>query len=123
MLFIDAPAGVGFSYYLDSEEANTNDYITAHDNLAALLAFFRKFPEYAFHDFYITGESYGGIYIPTLAYNIQLYNENTSSSRINLKGIAVGNGCTDWTVDCDPALMELAFSHALYGYDMYNNFT
>lgn len=123
VIYLDSPAGVGFSYYLDSEEANTNDYITAHDNLASLISWFQKFPEFAFHDFYITGESYGGIYIPTLAYNIQLYNQATSSARINLKGIAVGNGCTDWSVDTTPALLQMGFTHSLYGYDMYSNFT
>jgi carboxypeptidase C (cathepsin A) len=35
------------------------------------------------------GESYAGIYVPTLAYAI-----HTSKSTINLKGIMVGNGCT-----------------------------
>ena len=123
IIYLDSPAGVGFSYYLDQEEANTNDYITAHDNLASLISWFQKFPEFAFHDFYITGESYGGIYIPTLAYNIQLYNQATSSARINLKGIAVGNGCTDWTFDTTPALLTMGFTHALYGYEMYNNMT
>ena len=33
-------------------------------------AFFKKFPEYASHDFYISGESYGGVYVPTLASSI-----------------------------------------------------
>lgn len=123
VIYLDSPAGVGFSYYLDPEEANTNDYITAHDNLSSMVSWFQKFPEFALHDFYITGESYGGIYIPTLAYNILLFNENTSSNRINLKGIAVGNGCTDWEFDTTPALLTLAWTHSLYGYEMYNNFT
>jgi serine carboxypeptidase-like clade 2 len=81
-----------------------------------MLAWFEKFPEYKDHDFYITGESYGGVYVPTLAYNVLLHNE-ASLNKINLKGIAVGNGVTDWELDCNPALVDLAWSHALYDYE------
>ena len=61
---------------------------TAIDNFNALLQFFNGFSEYSSNDFYITGESYAGIYVPTLAQQV-----HESNSNINLKGIMVGNGC------------------------------
>ena len=72
------------------------------------------------NEFYITGESYGGIYVPTLAYNVLQHNANTPFSRINLKGIAVGNGATDWSVDTTPATMKMLWSHSLFNYKYYN---
>ena len=39
----------------------------AKDNHAALKTFMNLYPEFAKHDLYLTGESYGGIYIPTLS--------------------------------------------------------
>ena len=45
----------------------------------------------------MTGESYAGIYVPYLAREIIEYNKHPSSAgkKIALKGIMVGNACTD----------------------------
>lgn len=50
-------------------------------------------PEYVGRDFYITGESYAGHYVPAIAY--YLLNEAYPPVQLNLKGIAIGNGLTD----------------------------
>jgi len=51
-----------------------NDSNTASDGLAAVVDFFKKFPEYRKSRFYISGESYAGKYIPDLAVLIDKYN-------------------------------------------------
>ena len=52
------------------------DSAVAKDNLYALLWFFNvKFPEYADHAFWVSGESYAGIYVPYLAWHIDEYNK------------------------------------------------
>lgn len=90
MLYIEAPVGVGFSYSTD-DNYKCDDDRTANQNMMAVEAFFAKFPDLAKNDLYIFGESYAGIYVPTLAEAIL---QNPSYSGAPLKGIAVGNGCS-----------------------------
>lgn len=93
MIFLESPVGVGFSYSDNPDvDYNTNDNKTALDNYRFLIEFFKHFPEYKEHDFYIAGESYAGIYIPTLVDTIRIMNQNATDN-INLKGFMVGNGC------------------------------
>jgi carboxypeptidase C (cathepsin A) len=40
-----------------------NDSSTAADNFVSLKAFFSLFPEYKANEFWISGESYAGIYV------------------------------------------------------------
>lgn len=89
MVYIEQPVGVGFSYSTEREYACTDDTAAA-DNLAALTSFFEKYPTLRDRELFIFGESYAGIYVPTLAEAI-LKSQNTS---LNLAGIAVGNGCS-----------------------------
>jgi carboxypeptidase C (cathepsin A) len=68
MIFIEAPAGVGYSICPDKSECFFTDDNTAADNLVAVRnLFIMKFPELQKNEIYITGESYAGIYIPTLS--------------------------------------------------------
>lgn len=122
VLYIEAPAGVGFSPLGDVSNNYTTDQITAHDNVLALLQFFKGFYEYRSNDFYISGESYAGIYVPTLALAIVNYNSYAPFQPINLVGIAVGNGCTDWTYDTSPAYMRMLATHGMLSSYWINQF-
>jgi carboxypeptidase C (cathepsin A) len=59
MVFIEAPAGVGFSYAQNTDDYNTGDKQTAIDNYNTIQSFLKRFPEYQTNDLYITSESYG----------------------------------------------------------------
>ncbi|KAK6144128.1 hypothetical protein DH2020_020948 [Rehmannia glutinosa] len=89
VLFLESPAGVGFSYSnTTADYNNTGDTTTANDAYTFLVNWLERFPQYKARDFYITGESYAGHYVPQLAYTILLNNKNTNQTVINLKGIA-----------------------------------
>ncbi|PRQ27610.1 putative carboxypeptidase D [Rosa chinensis] len=47
-------------------------------------------------NFFITGESYAGHYVPQLASTILSQNKVTNETKINLKGIAIGNAWIDY---------------------------
>ena len=69
VLYIEQPAGVGYSFCDTTVGANDctfDDNQAAEDNLQVILSWFEKYPEYKENDLYISGESYAGIYVPYL---------------------------------------------------------
>ncbi|XP_006652175.2 serine carboxypeptidase 1-like [Oryza brachyantha] len=95
MVYLDSPAGVGMSYSLNKSDYTTGDLKTAADAHTFLLKWFELYPEFQSNPFYISGESYAGIYIPTLADEVVKGIEKNLKPRINLKGYLIGNGATD----------------------------
>ncbi|KAJ0246206.1 hypothetical protein HA466_0177650 [Hirschfeldia incana] len=112
LLFVESPAGVGWSYSNTSSDYNTGDETTAKDMLVFLLRWFSKFPELKGHDFFLTGESYAGHYIPQLADAIHSYNRKSSGFKINVKGIAIGNPLLKLETDTSAAY-EFLWSHGI----------
>ncbi|KAJ3697228.1 hypothetical protein LUZ61_000933 [Rhynchospora tenuis] len=121
MLYVDSPAGVGFSYSSNSSDyEGVNDKKTARDNLIFLQRWFAKFPQYKDRDLYITGESYAGHYVPQLA---QLIVESNKKWKFfNLKGIALGNPVLEFATDFN-SRAEFFWSHGLISDSTYRIFT
>ncbi|KAM3265391.1 serine carboxypeptidase-like 40 [Capsicum annuum] len=113
VLFLESPAGVGFSYTNMSRDLNTTgDRRTANDNVVFLLNWLERFPEYMNRDFYISGESYAGHYVPQLAHAILHHNKLANRTLINLKGIIIGNAVINDDTDTI-GNYEFFASHAL----------
>ena len=91
VVYLEAPCGVGFSYSPNDEDLVSGDNQTATDSLAALQELFDLFPEYKKNPFYVSGESYGGVYVPTLS--LKIYQ---SGALPQMAGFLVGNGVFDW---------------------------
>jgi len=92
VMWVDQPPGTGFS----KGAWDHNEDGVAEDMYQFLQAFFQAMPQYN-KRFYVTGESYAGHYIPAVTHrifegNLKLAEGNV---RIDLKGMAIGNGLTD----------------------------
>lgn len=96
MLYIDQPAGTGFSYTNAKEGFVRNMSELADQLYFVLKQFFQLFPWLQSTPFYIAGESYAGKYIPAIANTIvEAQQLNCTEVRINLQGLAMGNALTD----------------------------
>ncbi|XP_058748482.1 serine carboxypeptidase-like [Vicia villosa] len=95
ILFVDQPTGTGFSYTTDDTDIRHDEDGVSNDLYDFLQAFFKEHPQFTKNDFYITGESYAGHYIPAFASRVHQGNKAKEGIHINLKGFAIGNGLTN----------------------------
>jgi carboxypeptidase C (cathepsin A) len=117
---VPQPINTGFSYSNDERDRVFDEKVVAADMLDFLAEFREAHPAYFKNDLYVTGESYGGHYVPAVTYGIFKYNQvrrgwhimqNRSAGRtlltgghmrcsqdakkpFCLKGMAIGNGLT-----------------------------
>uniref|UniRef100_A0A3B6DCX1 Carboxypeptidase n=1 Tax=Triticum aestivum TaxID=4565 RepID=A0A3B6DCX1_WHEAT len=96
MIYLDSPAGVGMSYSLNKSDYTTGDLKTAADAHTFLLKWFELYPEFQSNPFYISGESYAGIYIPTLADEVVKGTQKALKPKINLKDVSAACHGTFW---------------------------
>ncbi|CAL4901607.1 unnamed protein product [Urochloa decumbens] len=95
LLFIDSPLGTGFSAAPSPADIPTNQSVIAAHLLAALQSFFALDPAFRARPFFLTGESYAGKYVPAAGAHILDTNPTLPESlRVNLRGVAIGNGLT-----------------------------
>nr|CAD2196576.1 unnamed protein product [Meloidogyne enterolobii] len=115
IVFIEAPAGVGYSYSSDGN-TTTNDDLTSLENYEAIKQFFARHNTFRNHSVYITGESYGGVYLPTLGARIV---DGQGEFPINLKGMAIGNGYMNAKMNIDTSV-RFAYGHGIIDQKVWN---
>ncbi|KAH9404020.1 hypothetical protein TYRP_014534 [Tyrophagus putrescentiae] len=118
MLYLESPVNVGFSYNSShlAEVDMYNDEAATDAKYNALVSFFKKFPHLKKNKFYMTGESYGGVYLPLLTRKIL---DNKQENGINLQGIAIGNGVYDIDI-LSQSRIEFSYFHGLIGIDRWD---
>ncbi|CAI8028703.1 Serine carboxypeptidase S10 family member 1 [Geodia barretti] len=92
LLYVDQPAGTGFSYVTNPLGYETNERQIATELWDFIRQFYQLYPKYSTLDLYIFGESYAGHYVPATG---QVIVESNSIYAKNLKGIGIGNGWVD----------------------------
>ncbi|KAL4591582.1 hypothetical protein LXL04_004551 [Taraxacum kok-saghyz] len=104
LIYVDQPTGTGFSYSSSDQDIRHDETGVSNDLYFFLQAFFKAHPDYVNNDFFITGESYAGHYIPAFAARVNQGNKKKEGIHINLKGFGIGNGLTD------PAIQYKAYT-------------
>ncbi|CAL5333837.1 hypothetical protein CsSME_00015950 [Camellia sinensis var. sinensis] len=122
IIYLDSPAGVGFSYSGNKSDYITGDLKTASDSHTFLLKWFELYPEFLSNPFFICGESYAGVYVPTLAYEVMKGIDAGEKPVLNFKGYIVGNGVTDEEFDGN-ALVPFAYGMGLISQDLFEEVT
>lgn len=116
MIFVDNPVGTGFSYTEDAACFSENMDDVSVNLYSLLTTFFTAFPAYLTVDFYITGESYAGKYVPSISYYIHTQNLMNPPTRINLVGLSVGDGLMDPLTQI-PGYGQLLFNEGMASRD------
>ncbi|KAI3715962.1 hypothetical protein L6452_22959 [Arctium lappa] len=110
IIFLDQPAGSGFSY------ARTPKGYIANDTLSAMqiYQFLRKWlvdhPKFLKNPFYLGGDSYSGIVLPMAVHEIYNGIEVGEWPQINIKGYLLGNPMTDTSSDYNS---RIPFAHQM----------
>lgn len=90
LVFVDQPAGTGFSY---TDTYDSELYQISYAFMVFLKKYFEVFPEDRHNEISLAGESYAGQYIPYIASAILAHNKDAEEDdKFNLKGLLIGNG-------------------------------
>ncbi|KAH8509026.1 hypothetical protein H0E87_010965 [Populus deltoides] len=112
LLFVESPAGVGWSYSNTSSDYTIGDAKIADDMHMFFLKWYDKFPEFKSRELFLTGESYAGHCIPQLAEVPLDHNAQSPDFKFNIKGVAISNPLLrlNWDI---PATFKIFWSHGM----------
>ncbi|CAL5191954.1 unnamed protein product [Lathyrus oleraceus] len=122
IIYLDSPVGVGFSYSKNTSQYETGDEKTATDSHTFLLKWFELYPEFLANPLFLAGESYAGVYVPTLAHKVVQGIEAGIKPKLNFKGYLIGNPVADEIFDGN-ALVPFAHGMGLISDQILKNIT
>jgi len=105
LLYVDQPIGTGFSQ-TNGSRLNRNEDQVAENMFVFMSRFLEKYPQLQGRNFYISGESYAGHFVPAITHAFLF--KHKGELKLNLKGMAIGNGLVD------PYLQYPQYNHFAY---------
>ncbi|XAR72983.1 hypothetical protein NMG60_11019816 [Bertholletia excelsa] len=121
IIFLDAPVGAGFSYATNASSYASSDSIASAHMLSFLRSWLEDHLDFKDNPFFLSSDSYAGIYVPMIAQAIINNNEaGELKPRINLKGYIISCAHTDTTIETNS---KIPYAHrmALISDAMYKN--
>jgi len=117
LLFVDQPVDTGYSYSNNDKDMVHSEVEVAQDMYNFIQEFLELHPELEGRDFYVTGESYAGHYVPAITFKIVSENGKGNRKNINIQGMAIGNGLVDPAVQY-PAYAQYSYDNGLIDKDL-----
>jgi len=127
LLIVDNPPPIGFSFCEPAGPTaggtscgSWDDGLVADANYNFIQNWFKSFPTYLPNKIFLTGESYAGIYVPTIMAKLE-----ADPHGLNLGGLAVGDGCMGTEVLCGEPRgpyynLEFMHGHGQFSNTLYN---
>ncbi|XP_061372010.1 serine carboxypeptidase-like 11 [Gastrolobium bilobum] len=94
IIFLDLPAGTGFSYPKTERAVQQSDWKLVHHAHQFLRKWLIDHPKFLSNEVYIAGDSYSGRPVPVIVQEISYGNEGGVQPWINLQGYLLGNPLT-----------------------------
>ncbi|KAL8268616.1 hypothetical protein R6Q59_002414 [Mikania micrantha] len=118
VIFVDMPAGTGFSYATTKEASISSDSIVVKQANDFLRKFLIDHPKFLKNPLYITGISYMGIVTPIITLEVYNANERGDQPALNVQGYILCSPLTDKFMDFN-SRVEYAHRMALISDDIY----
>ncbi|KAF5812751.1 putative peptidase S10, serine carboxypeptidase, alpha/Beta hydrolase [Helianthus annuus] len=120
VLYVDLPAGTGFSYATTYNASKSSDSILAKHSYKFLIKWLEDHPRFLNNPLYVTGISYMGILVPVVTLEVYKGNERGDQPQLNIKGSMIVSPLTDKFNDFN-SRFEFAHRLALISDDIYES--
>ncbi|CAN6866044.1 unnamed protein product [Brassica oleracea] len=111
ILYLESPAGSGYSYAKTPRAAETSDIIQIHQIDQFLRRWLVDHPEFISNPFYVGGDSYSGHIVPGVVQQISLGNEKGLTPFISIQqGYVLGNPITNLNLESN---YKVPFAHRM----------
>jgi carboxypeptidase D len=111
LLFVEQPIGTGFSFGTPLPETEAD---VGQDLDAFMQNFYKVFPHLHQYDFFVMGESYAGMFVPSVTRHFVLENGKQIPNRLDIpvRGASLGNGWIEAAIQ-GPAVIDYSWWHGL----------